>query len=780
MIYLLFFLSGVAGLVYENIWARQFGTLLGNTAYSAAAVLAAYFTGLAMGYVIGGRLAARLRSALAGYGIAEIIAAGCALVVTPLLALTATPELARLLSHSAPGVQLALRAGYAWLILLPATLALGATLPLIAQAVSFAGGRRTVALAYGANTLGAALGVLLSMFALIPYLGIHGGTWCAAGLSLACGLGALWLARQQTRAGSQGAQADAGAAQARPEAFWLILAALSGGGLLALEVAYTRMFALILNNSTYTFGAVLAVTLAALALASYIAPRLARRWPPELLAPWAAITGGAVSLVAAVAFQQFTGLKYLTSGGGFAGYVITVLALALAIIGPPLAILGLILPLGFIAGRAGGGAGFRTGMLTALNALAGALGALLGGLVLIPAIGLWPSLLALGLVFTVAGLCLLAMSLPLQRIGLAAVAALALCGISGWRVLDPPWPLGRAVAEVYARDTAYGLIQVVRDGRGDLWLRQDYHYSLGATFGSDSELRQGCLPLLLHPKPQRVAFLGLATGITAAGGLDHPEVERLEVAELIPEVITGAEYFSKQNRNILDNPRAHVEANDARHFLYAADARYDVIVSDLFTPWHSQTGYLYTVEHYRAARAHLADGGVFAQWLPLYQLSPKGFELIADSFASVFPCVTVWRGEMASTSPLLMLVGSEAPLELDAAALQTRLAALPPGWVGPYGFLRQPPGLVEFYIGDWPAPAPGIVLNTDAHPRLEFTAPVSQSREEFLTGARLRQYYNNVLLKLPQQNLRYLPRQGEPMPDLGAGRRTQAAGVRDN
>ena len=169
--------------------------------------------------------------------------------------------------------------------------------------------------------------------------------------------------------------------------------------------------------------------------------------------------------------------------------------------------------------------------------------------------------------------------------------------------------------------TAYGLFDVVRDADGELSLRQDRQYVHGSTIGADSERRQGHLPLLLHPAPKRTLFLGLGSGLTSSVVDLHPEVETGEICELVPEVVEAARLF------IDDGPKRTVVVNDARHHLAASPDRFDVIVGDLFFPWHSGTGYLYTVEHFRAGRERLADDGIFAQRLALYQGGREDFLL---------------------------------------------------------------------------------------------------------------------------------------------------------
>ena len=273
MVYLLFFLSGAAGLIYEISWARQIGLLFGHTVHAAAVVLAAYFAGMAIGYLLAGRWSARFQRPLLGYGLAEIAVALWALLTPACFMLLQQPALAALLNHPHAELQTGIRVLVVFIVLLPATVAMGMTLPFVAQHLSpvYRPALRRIPLAYALNTTGAVTGVLLTTFFLILFLGVTASSFLAAAISAGCGLAACWLALRQgepvalltARASTTSSHAFA---RPRIEPTWYWLAALSGAGTLGLQVLYTRAFALVLHNSTYTFGTVVALFLIALAL----------------------------------------------------------------------------------------------------------------------------------------------------------------------------------------------------------------------------------------------------------------------------------------------------------------------------------------------------------------------------------------------------------------------------------------------------------------------------------------------------------------------------------
>ncbi len=764
MVLVLFFLSGAAGLVYQISWSREIGLWFGHTAQAAAVVLAAFFGGLALGHGLGARALRRFRRPLVGYGTAEIVVAAWALIVPWLLAIAHAP-LESLVNHEVLATRLLARGAASLAILLPATTALGVTLPFVAEWASPARRHapRRVAMAYAINTAGGVAGVILATSVLLLFVGVGASAQLAALTSALVGVAAIALARREPVAAPEPVAATPGSVIAPS---WWVLAALSGFGTLGLEVLYVRLFALTLHNSTYTLGSVVAVFLVALATGSAIVARLGERVAPRL--GIAAACGlGAVGIGASlVVFRALTGFEALPEGGGLAVYLVRAVGIVTLVVLPPVALLGCVLPLTWIALRQGG-VGAGVGRLAAVNTLAAAVGSLAVAFVLLPAIGLWGSLAALASLYLVTAAAIAVRAPDARRIRRWLLPSALLIGAALW--LGRERPALRPGQEIVREwHTSYGVFDVVRDAEDELALRQDRQYVHGSTIGAESERRQAHLPLLLHPEPKRVAFLGLGTGITSSSALRHESIERSDVVELVPEVVEAARLFAEPGDGSLDDPRSRVIVNDARHHLAATQESFDVIISDLFFPWHSETGYLYTVEHYRTGRMRLAAGGIFAQWVALYQVGLEDFLLIADSFASVFPVTTLWRGEFGDWQALLLLVGSEAPLALEGAALERRLASLQasPGWDD--AVLVDVDDLLDLYAGDWTALRPDR-LNTDEHPRVEFLAPVANRGQTQIVW-RLGEFYRRYLERLPVAGVRYAARPGESAPDLGSGR----------
>ncbi len=762
---LLFFLSGAAALVYEISWSRQIGLLFGHTVHAAAIVLGSYFTGLAIGYAIGGRWS-RTANPLAAYGIVEIIAALWALCFPLLLKDIESSGRLALLSSADPGMQTLLRGAACFVLLIPATAALGTTLPFIAEyfARQKLSGFRLTSLAYALNTLGAVIGVLTSSLVLLVHVGVTRSSYLAAGVSAACGVVSLILARGEKSAStSEDVESTSVAHQVEAkttvihettrgrQVVWLMIAGLSGFATLALEVLYTRMFSLVFQNSTYTFGIVVAVFLTGLAAGALLTSLLTKMASAEQLIPWAAGLAGVGVLGSVLMFLRQTGMEYFSSQGTFTDYISGAISLVGIVIWFPVLMAGVILPLVWKATWVTVHQGRRIGDLTMVNTIAAAVGSLAASFVLLPVLGLWGAFGAVILAFW--GIVLLSTIPGRQWVSASIISVACLVAIGLLFSNRERWQQPDAFDEEIVKrwESAYGWIDVVverNERTGDVWkVRQNLHYTHGASGdNSPRERRQAHIPLLLHPDPHNVLFLGLGTGVTAAGALMHPDVEDIGIVELIPEVVLAADMLGEFNDNVITNERVTVHVDDARHFLLQTDERYDVIVADLFVPWESQTGYLYTVEHYEAVKDRLAPGGVFCQWVPLYQVGDDEFELIADSFAHVFPQTTIWWCRMSRSKPMLGLIGTLEPLDIDEELLAARLAEVFRDRGDSY--LRTPDDLLELALGRWER-TDTTWLNTDEFPRVEFLTPVSHRNRELLSNDNFQDYFRFTLRELP-------------------------------
>jgi spermidine synthase len=741
VLYVVFALGGVSAVIYEVIWARNFRLVFGSSARAAAAVLAAYFLGLTLGYLVGAHLRRRGKC-IRTYGLTEIAIGLTALLVPVWLSLFAHhyPTLFQLAAGS-PWFLATSRLVLAFVALAPPTIGMGITLPLVTQAMVTRTDHvaRRTGLIYALNILGAVAGALLAGIFLPIWIGIQNSIWLAAGMNMAIGLAALLIAGaldvRVPAAEEVFAQGETRAARGRPSRGLVALAAASGFGVLALEVLYVRILSQQTEGSVYSFSLMLAIVLFFLALGALVVARWLDRTDPWRLLSWTQLVAAAcipatpllVELVKVLIESPLSvpiAVRLVLYGLGVA-----------AVLGPPVTLIGVVLPATWkIATESPSMVGGQVGVLSAVNTLAGVGGALAAGFLLLPSVGLTGSILIVAAIY--AALAMTGFWLghrgPVRWVGLAACPL----AIVGWYFLGAAnrnlHPLPRGTKLISYHDGEGATVAVAERGDGQRMLWMNHRYLLGSSTALASELGQGRLPLALHASPERVALVGVATGITASAVLDFPPVKRVVAMEIIPGVADAAAYFNSWNRSVFADPRVEMVVADGRNHLLGTRETFDVIISDLFVPWHAGTGDLYTVEHFRICRERLAPGGIFAQWLPGWQLSAEELRVVTASLLEVFPAVTLWRNDFSTGQPVLALIAYRDNARIDAGAV-SRVCQRLGNIEGPRAaFLGNVLGLHMLYVcgdaqlRDW---ADGAPLNTDDRPTIEYSAPRSRYRQ---------------------------------------------------
>lgn len=305
----------------------------------------------------------------------------------------------------------------------------------------------------------------------------------------------------------------------------------------------------------------------------------------------------------------------------------------------------------------------------------------------------------------------------------AAVAAVGGFTVGSRLPQVSPEPGDRLVKVAVGRE---GVVATVQGGPEDWRIVFNNTYTLGGSLAVGNQERQALIPLLLHARAERVALLGLATGSTAAGAARVPGVQRIEAFELSPLVAGMArDHFGPWNRDVLDDARLTLTLGDARIAVGRTAGGYDGVVGDLFLPWRTGEGRLYSREHFQAVRRSLRPGGLFCQWLPLFQLTRPQFETIARTFHEVFPGAFLVRGDFYAELPIVGIAAfadGRGVEGLDWSAIEEACASLREGVQGTRdALMRHPEGLAMCLLGPLPPPPPGPV-NTLANAWLEWDA----------------------------------------------------------
>lgn len=736
---LLLVLSGSAALMHQAAWFRLLMPVLGVGVLSAAAVSAGALLGLALGSLIGGRLADRSGRPGLVFAGAELCAALACLGI-PL-----GTRLVAALAHAFPpevasGATTTLRdivgTLCAVLVCTVAAIPMGATLPSAVRALDAP--RSSVGAAfrrlYGWNTVGAVVGVGLAVGVLLEDTGNHGLILVASAVQAAIGIVAVLLFRRRSAA-PPSAEAAAPIAPRRALGW---AAFLAGGAGLAVQVAWVRRITPVVGNTTYAFAAVLGTYLLALALGSLLlGPRRGRG---ETRGPLRVLVLAAIP----VAILPFAiGAVGLWTVGLLQGRVPGQLEL----IGIQSAATGMLLVPSTLIGAAAlpwlvraaaprpEQAGRSAGRLLFMNTAGSALFALLTALVWLPLAG------SAGVLRGAAGTYLGAGALLAKGVGRSVLGVLAallflqplLLPVEDkvlWDVVGATFsPEHFNVDDAPRRYAEEGRVSTVvvrdREGRPELWVDSKIVASVGATDRLHLALL-GHLPMALHPDPKHVAVIGLGTGITSTAAATWAP-ETLHVFELEPAVQGAAEYFRDHGGGLPE--RATLVLRDGRQGIAHSDRHYDVVTSDPIHPGVAGAAALYGKDHYEMLKER---SDIVCQWLPLYQMAMDDVRMVVRTFAAVFEHPYVFLA-----GPDALLVGSAKPLEVDEAALRDRLAGAPGADLAAYGLgapgrllglLVQGPKGARLFAGDGE-------LNTDDHLRLEFRCGRHWYLDEMVTVA---------------------------------------------
>lgn len=666
-----FVMSGAAALIDEIVWTRQLVLVFGNTTQAVSAILTGFFGGIAIGSVIGGRLADRVRSPLLLYGLLEVVLA-VVVVLTP-ISFGLIDDLYRGMDPSledAPILLALVRVSLAVLALAPATVLMGATLPTLTRHLT-----RDAELSsafsrlYAANTIGAIVGTAVAGFVLIELLGLSGALGVGAGLSALAGLAALWIGRGSSSASSPRNRTLAVARGAPRLAF--AVAFVSGLTSLGYQVTWTRLLASGTGNTTYVFTTILTTFLIGLALGAVVFSLVRTRIgdPLRLLAgsqiAAAAFALAGLVLILVAPHEPTPGKALETLQALIGTSLLTVL--------PVTVMLGIAFPASSaLLPDDASHAGSESGSLLGINTVGAIIGSLLVPFALIPLVGS-PLLVALlALANASLGLILawrLVGGLTGRYLTTAGAAiALMIVGTSVWPglLVQPNQAYIASVGgELFAStEDEIASVQAGQIGSTpELWVQGTSMTLLTV----DAKLMP-ILPLIARPDAEDalVVAFGMGSAYRAAliAGL------RTDTVELVPSVPQMFGYYYSDAASVLANPNGRVIIADGRNHLELTDRRFDIIVTDPPPPIESSgAAVISSFEYYEAGRDHLKDGGIMMQWVP-YGGPVLDFLDHIRTFAAVYPEVLLVRGPGGYG---VFMLGSQSPIELRADAIRSVL-----------------------------------------------------------------------------------------------------------
>ena len=687
--YVLFVVSGFAGLIYESVWTHYLKLYLGHAAYAQSLVLVVFMGGMALGSALCARFSTRLRNPLLAYAAIEAIIGLCALAFHELFVGVTGWSYATLLpSLGSDGPALFAKLALSCALILPQSVLLGATFPLMSAGLvrtTHARGE-AVAMLYFANSLGAAAGVLVSGFVLIAWAGLPGTLRTAGVVNLALAFTVAVLARPMNV--SAPILRDEGS---RPAQMLLWVALLTGLASFIYEICWIRMLSLVLGASTHSFELMLSTFILGLALGGLAVRRLVDAVDgPERLLGGVQIAMGLLALATLPVYDlSFDLMEYLMQGLARteAGYLFFNLAgqgISALVMLPAAFCAGMTLPL-ITAALLRAGAGERAiGQVYAANTLGAIIGVIAAVHLGLPLLGLKGTLVFGAAVDAALGLALLYRYSPGRR-GFAAAAAGCLLAflpvallfeLNANKMTAGVFRHGDLASSanapiLYSRDGKTATVHLVRygdatsirtNGKSDGSINMDRD----GPRGSDeiTMVLTGAVPLALKPDAKSAAVIGIGTGLTMHTLLQSATIERVETVEIEAAMAEAARGFAPRNTSAFADPRGAILIDDAKTFFSTRNRHYDILVSAPSNPWVSGVSSLFTREFYARIRNHLNRGGILVQWFQLYEIDASLLASVMGALGESFPHYAIY----APSDHDVLIVASLEPLPLPARA----------------------------------------------------------------------------------------------------------------
>lgn len=732
-LFLLFFLSGISGLVYESLWSRYLKLFVGSAATAQILVLALFMGGMSLGSLLAGRYSSRISKPILAYGLIEGLI-GLYALAFPYLYTGVTRLCYDVVFPAVGGGGVALaKWGAAGLLIAPPCILLGTTFPLMSVGILRRDRERSgeiLSFLYFSNSFGASLGAVISGFLLVPWLGLPGTLAAAAVLNLA--IMAVCL-RERGREPDAPLSAVVSNTTATPAStstssstddsmlLTVMLAIALGTGLSSFmyEIAWIRMLSMVLGSASHSFEVMLSVFVFGLALGGlWVRKRMDKFTRPELVLGRVQVIMGAAAVLTIPGYQLGVwgiGGVYWASERWFEGertvelwYMFNAVRyiVCLIIMLPATFCAGMTLPLVTHVLLRRGQTEAAVGRVYGVNTLGAIIGATSAGLLLLPvmgiknvivlgavidmALGIWlirreqvrnPSKSLRNHLWVVSGVSVITALVGFVRIEINPRVLAAGVFRRGTVQMHDDYVVrlhkdGRTATVTVTEDIAReGYHTLFTNGKPDASIRTvrypaGHDPDQGPILAGDepTQLLLGIIPLMVNSDARFVATIGMGSGVTSHTLLASPTLERLDTVEIEPFMAEGAKLFHPVNRRTFEDPRSHIIFDDAKAYFAAAEAKYDIVVSEPSNPWVAGVSSLFTVEFYAEIKRYLADGGILGQWMHGYELSDELLLSVLAAVDSSFADYEIYR--VGHRDWLILAATTEGGVgALDPAAL---------------------------------------------------------------------------------------------------------------
>lgn len=695
-------------LIYQVVWQRVLSLYFGVDIYSTTVAVTVFMLGLGIGSMLGGRLADRLTSVVPIYALVEV---GIALFGLSSLALFS------FVGERFAGSSVSVLIMVDGLLLLGPTILMGMTLPLMTRVVvdSQANIGSRLAWLYGLNTLGAAVGAILSAYLLIGRLGMSGALYVAVSINCVLAIAMFALFRNQSKelstvGVSQNVEKEIISKAGNEEELIvepsllsfsqvLVCAFLSGFLALGLEIVWYRLLRVLLHGTVYVFGTVLFVFLLGIALGAIASQRSVERPSWEVRFAWCQLGIAAYVLVLFTLLGHFSwlpGIRHLISASFFtyfhpsielvAGQVnllslysaLDIFFWTAVVLQVPTFLMGYGFPNLMRAGsQSMASLGRSVGAIYFANILGSALGSLLVGFVLLHYFGTERTLQMLIVIGSAVALLIFGKQWATTGahqnsptfLRSSLVSAVLVAGLA---VIVFPAPM-QLLKSLHLADHPNVSFVGLEDRTGVVVLREQNAvvafseekrifgqrrlYIDGSVHGAVSEVveldDEVHTALSAHPDPVRVLSVGLGDGHMIAAAAAYPDVKEIVVIEL-NESLRELIDRTPQGRAIESQAgKLQYVVDDGRRWLLAnPQEKFDVVMMWPLHAAHAYSGSLYSQQFMNIIENHLTPGG-------LLYLRSADYMATAKTVASVFDHVVRFNRQVyvASKAPISFPIG---------------------------------------------------------------------------------------------------------------------------
>ena len=811
--FVIFALSGGAGLIYESIWTHYLKLFLGHAAYAQTLVLAIFMGGMAIGAALAARYGRRINNALAAYALVEAGIGIAAIVFHPIYTASVETAYDSIFPQLQTSTILTLKWTLAAGLILPQSILLGATFPLMSSGIlrrfpQLPG--RSLAFLYFNNSFGAAVGVLLSGYFLIPQLGLPGTMQLAGGLNLLLAIVVWQLARTDGRTVGQTQLSLGTQSGARTQStLWLmiLIAALTGAASFMYEIGWIRMLSMVLGSTTHAFELMLSAFILGLAIGGFIVRKFIDRLqsPLQSLAIIQLAMGSLAAITLIVYGSSFEIMGYTVNNltrtaNSYWLFNVICHGIALLVMLPATICAGMTLPLITYQLLARGHGESAIGNVYAGNTLGAIVGIVVSVQWIMPSFGLKSLILVgagvdIGLGLAILGVLIFLRSSRWRKLFVPSAAAMAtVVGIATFVQLD-----ALAMASgIYTTGNIKRQREMlfVKDGKtaSISFFRNDDYLAI-ATNGkteaaiSDRELAKdeptmillGLLPLAMKPDAKTVATIGIGSGLTSHSLLLSSQLTRVDTIEIEPAMVEAAQLFGERVKLTFTDPRSHIHIEDAKAFFTnqaganqespnqksadqtstSQNGQYDLIVSEPSNPWISGVAGLFSQEFYRHVYRYLDDDGLLVQWIHLYHIDLPQIASVVKALSPQFEDYRIYALNLSDIVIVATRQGDVPPLQADLfgqaqAALQLKrlgVDSVNDLWIRLLGSKKE----LDPFFNTFDAPA-----HSDFAPYLDYSA----SRSRFLQASA-----TNLLelAKTPKALLEFSGLEGRTLPTQTIG-----------